>query len=80
MENRIGIAVECKYCHRDKAPHGRSVPDLRYGQLCTVDECEYYNSEPLPGCLWPGETSEDFGFNHCLNATALKRGEIREAE
>ena len=65
-----GIGVECAGCHRRKAPHGRSVPDALYGSLCTpYGGCEEYNKEPLPGCLWPGETSEQFGFTHCNNAT-----------
>ena len=62
-----GISVECTVCRRTKAPHGRSVPDLRYDDYCTND-CSGYCNEPRPGCLWPGETSEQFGYEHCLNA------------
>jgi len=62
-----GIAVECTVCKRNKAPHGRSAPD--YANLCEGHLCHGYSKEPLPGCLWPGETSEQFGFAHCNNAT-----------
>lgn len=65
---RVGIRVQCKVCGRMKAPHGRSVADLMHGAYCE-DECKGYDAEPLPGCLWPGETAVDFGYAHCLNAT-----------
>ena len=67
-KNYVGIAVRCHICRRTKAPHGRSVPDVTYASYCNHN-CEGYEYEPLPGCLWPGETSEDFGYRHCLSAT-----------
>ncbi len=68
-KNRVGIRVECAVCHKRKAPHGRSVP-LMGRQYCTSESvCAGYQMDPLPGCLWPGETSEQFGFHHCDNAT-----------
>jgi len=63
---KVGIEVECVVCHRRKAPHGRSVP-YELG-LCN-HECPGYDKEPLPGCLWPGETEESFPFSICRNAT-----------
>ena len=66
----IGVQVYCAICFRAKAPHGRSVPDATYGTYCVDDEsCSGYSRDPKPGCLWPGETSDDFGYAHCLNAT-----------
>lgn len=65
---RVGISVRCSICGRSKAPHGRSAPDAMYGSLCNSDCCGY-DSAPLPGCLWPGETEEDFGYTICANAT-----------
>ena len=74
---RVGIAVYCSVCHRRKAPHGRSVPYALAGSLCSEDmaefECEGYRQEPLPGCLWPGETEEDFGYTICGHATEEKQ-------
>lgn len=64
---KVGIAVECTTCHRDKAPHGRSVPML--GPSYCTDECIGYKADPMPGCLWPGETEEDFGYPICAHAT-----------
>lgn len=62
----VGISVECTVCHRTKKPHGRSAPlGMRY---CDED-CYGYTMDPLPGCLWPGESAEDFGFRICSNAT-----------
>ncbi len=63
-----GIAVKCTECGRGKVPHGRSAPDALFGHLCDSG-CNGYNLEPLPGCLWPNETSEEFGYTHCNNAT-----------
>lgn len=63
--SRIGIAVYCTKCGKREAPHGRSVPDQL--DLCR-DGCPGYDREPLPGCLWPGETGKEFGFAHCDNA------------
>lgn len=69
---KVGIRVYCTVCHRAKAPHGRSVPDATYSSWCT-HECGGYYDEPKPGCLWPGETSEQFGYEHCGYATAESR-------
>lgn len=63
---RVGIRVKCTVCHQTKAPHGRSTP--LYGYYCDF-ECPGYNLDPKPGCLWPGETSEEFGFPFCNDAT-----------
>lgn len=66
---RVGISVSCLKCGRDKSPHGRSVPDLRADAYCTEGGgCSGYWDAPLPGCLWPRETEEEFGFNICGNA------------
>jgi hypothetical protein len=63
---KIGIAVTCTRCGGTKQPHGRSVPLGHFG--CNND-CRGYAHEPLPGCLWPGETDADFGYDSCDNAT-----------
>ena len=65
---RVGISVTCTVCHRTKKPHGRSAPIAT--SYCD-DDCIGYTLEPLPGCLWPGETSEDFGYAHCYRATKI---------
>lgn len=65
---RVGIAVKCVVCKLDKAPHGRSVSPLSPFDYCDYT-CPGYNQEPLPGCLWPGETTEDFGYQSCISAT-----------
>jgi hypothetical protein len=33
------------------------------------EECDGYNLDPKPGCLWPGETEEEFGYPICEHAT-----------
>lgn len=58
--------VHCTRCWRPKTPHGRSEAAL--GLNCT-DSCPGYFEEPKAGCLFPGETCEDFGYHHCHNAT-----------
>lgn len=75
---KVGISVECTVCGRTKVPHGRSAPMGMV--LCNSDNCPGYNQDPKPGCLWPGETDEDFGFTSCDHATkpvdrAAMRGE-----
>ena len=37
-----------------------------------LDECEGYRQEPRVGDLWPGETSEDFGYPHSLDGTRVQ--------
>jgi hypothetical protein len=32
-------------------------------------ECEGYELDPKPGCLWPRETDVDFGYKSCAHAT-----------
>jgi hypothetical protein len=64
---RVGVGVICERCGRRKAPHGRSAPEG--GMYCAMDDCAAYNDAPKPGCLWPGETCEEFGYHHCHNAT-----------
>jgi hypothetical protein len=59
-----GIEVFCQTCKRRKKPHGR---DSRNSDLCD-ERCKGYNEWPKPGCLWPRETSKQFGFEHCDNA------------
>jgi len=67
----IGISVTCTVCGHRKKPHGRSAPpELKY---CDSD-CPGYELEPKPGCLWPGETSEEFGYNCCTHATRDTQG------
>lgn len=57
--NRVGIAVDCTTCGQRKKPRGRSAPLGAY--LCDMD-CQGYFEEPQSGSLWPGETSEEFGY------------------
>lgn len=64
---KTGIAVYCKLCFKRKAPHGRSIPIG--ASFCTSENCLDYDREPRPGCLWPGETADEFGFFSCDNAT-----------
>ena len=64
---KVGIGVVCTVCRRQKQPHGRSAPP--YSSYCDR-ECEGYEQEPLPGCLWPREADADFGYPCCDNATA----------
>ncbi len=76
---KVGIRVVCVICHTMKQPHGRSAPMDSY--YCDSD-CRGYDLAPLPGCLWPGETAEDFGYQSCDNATEIvdnERGEASEA-
>ena len=70
MEQLVGIKVECTVCRKTKAPRGRSVPQLTVGFFCDSD-CSGYDLEPLPGDLWPGENSKDFGYMVSRNATAV---------
>ncbi len=63
---RRGIAVICATCGNVKKPHGRSAP-LDH-QFCD-SQCAGYNESPRPGCLWPRETAEDFGYPVCDHAT-----------
>lgn len=65
---KVGIAVECTVCGLRKKPHGRSAPLEMANSLCDP-ECDGYQLSPYPGCLWPGETDEDYGFRSCDNAT-----------
>lgn len=67
---RVGVLVRCTACGRMKKPVGRSAP------LCADycdHECEGYRSEPRPGSLWPGETSEDLGYPVGEDGTELRR-------
>lgn len=63
---RVGIVVYCTHCGLRKCPHGRSAP---IGLLLCERECPGYDADPLPGCLWPGESPEEFGYECCSNAT-----------
>lgn len=60
---KVGISVICATCGRHKAPHGRSASPYR--DYCLPENCEGYKAPPFVGCLWPGETSEEFGYAHC---------------
>lgn len=79
---KIGVTVWCNVCGRGKAPHGRSVSLEAANSYCD-DECPGYRQDPLPGCLFPGETDEDFGNECCDHATrelsddeaAIRRGQ-----
>lgn len=65
---KYGISVTCTTCDLPKAPHGRSVSPYTAAGYCMSGDCDGYDKEPLPGCLWPGESGEDFGYPHCDNA------------
>ena len=65
---KVGIAVTCTVCGLRKKPHGRSAPLTMANSLCDY-ECPGYDKEPIPGCLWPNETDEDFGYYCCNFAT-----------
>ncbi len=65
---KVGIRVTCSTCGKPKAPHGRSVAWAMTDSLCS-HHCAGYNEDPRPGCLWPGETAEDFGYHSCDHAT-----------
>lgn len=71
----IGISVHCVLCGKEKAPHGRSVPTEMESYRCMREfgegGCLGYDMDPLSGCLWPGETSEDFGYPCCSHATRI---------
>lgn len=56
---RRGVRVVCAVCGRTKAPVGRSTPAVM--SLCD-DDCRGYRTPPLPGSLWPGETTEEFRY------------------
>jgi hypothetical protein len=63
---RVGIEVICTTCGQPKKPLGRSGPlgvpycePKYYGEH---DGCDGYWQEPKVGSLWPGETSEEFGY------------------
>ena len=65
---KVGIAVECSVCGLRKKPHGRSAGLAMANSLCDQD-CPGYLDTPEPGCLWPGESEEDFGYPTCDHAT-----------
>jgi len=58
---KVGISVRCTTCDKRKSPIGRSAPLEMDGGLCDSD-CSGYREEPYPGCLWPCESEEDFGY------------------
>ena len=66
-----GISVKCATCGRRKAPHGRSIPDMIHSGYCSREDCPGYDEDPKPGCLWPGETSIEFGYECCDQATEI---------
>lgn len=56
---RVGIAVRCNLCGRNKAPFWRSIG---YGLYLCERDCPGYYQDPRPGSLWPGETEKEFGY------------------
>ena len=64
---KIGITVTCPTCKRTKAPHGRSASFMI--NYCDDNSCPDYRKAPEPGCLWTGETEEDFGYPICSHGT-----------
>lgn len=66
---RIGIAVTCVECGLTKQPHGRDSRET--AGLCT-NACPGYYLDPQAGCLWPGETEEDFAYP-CTHASVEKK-------
>jgi len=58
----VGVEVDCTVCYLRKKPVGRSAPMEMANSLCDSD-CPGYYQEPYAGQLWPGETSEDFGYD-----------------
>ena len=58
-QNLIGIRVECAVCGYMKKPIGRSGP---LGAMYCDEDCQGYRQAPFVGSLWPGETSEQFGY------------------
>ena len=56
---RVGINVECVVCGMSKKPIGRDAP---LGCGGCDDGCPGYRQPPFVGSLWPGETSEQFGY------------------
>lgn len=73
----IGIRVDCAVCKQMKQPHGRSAP---VQAMYCDDRCSGYNADPMPGCLWPGESSADFGYTHCTNATRVAETDYTKEE
>lgn len=57
----VGVAVNCTVCGLRKKPVGRSAAAEMANSLCD-HECPGYYADPKPGCLWPGETREEFGY------------------
>jgi hypothetical protein len=71
MSGRVGIIVHCAVCGRYKKPIGRSAPPPEMvNSLCDGEDCAGYETDPLPGTLWPGETCEEFGYAHSHEGTA----------
>ena len=72
---RVGIEVRCSVCGKPKAPHGRSLPIPEHRQWCEANflnqalQCPGYYADPQSGCLFPGETEDDYGYECCNNAT-----------
>jgi hypothetical protein len=65
---RRGVAVRCTTCGLTKKPIGRSAPLEMANGMCDF-ECPGYQQEPRVGDLWPGETCEQFGYDHGHEAT-----------
>jgi hypothetical protein len=58
---KIGVAVHCTVCGKQKKPVGRSAPLALAASLCD-HECPGYADDPIVGHLWPNETQEEYGY------------------
>lgn len=63
-----GIRVVCAVCGVTKKPHGRSAA---WSRTYCDESCPGYKAAPQVGCLWPGETSAEFGYHHCSAGTEV---------
>lgn len=77
--SEVGKAVECTHCGLRKAPRGRDAPAEMAGGICDF-ECPGYDKPPLAGHLWPGETSESFGYpkTGSFTVTDIRPVDLRE--
>lgn len=66
MTNRVGVIIRCAVCGDMKKPIGRAGP--LGASYCDLD-CPGYTQKPYVGSLWPGETSEEFGYPIGINGT-----------
>ena len=76
-QRKVGVSVRCTLCGRTKKPVGRSAP---LGTHWCDDDCEGYRCDPKPGCLWPGESEDEFGYACGTNATEVRKSPSTEGE